>query len=77
MWYFPHGEEIIRGGEQGGVFDHGPITRTEDGREWYAFEAETTEEIVSQHRIGGGFGDRGGWYSWRRLCSAHESYFTP
>jgi len=70
MWYFAYGEAVIHGPQRstGGKL----ITSTEDGRDWFGYEAESMEEVVTQHRVGGGFGDRGGWYSWRRLCAAHE-----
>jgi len=87
MWYYNYGEAIIKGSATSPGSNHdsdselpfvaSTLAITEDGRRWYAYEAESTEEIVAQHRIGGGFGDRGGFYSWTRLCKAHEGAVFP
>ena len=38
---------------------------------WYNAESPDAEE-VHLHGVGGAWSDRGGWFSWKSLCSSFE-----
>lgn len=42
------------------------------GYMWYNAEPVDAEE-VNMHGVGGAWSDRGGWFSWKSLCGAHEN----
>lgn len=69
MWYYPYGEAIMEGAL---LVDNAPYLTTPDGRTWWKYRGEDFDDIVPAARVGGGWDDRNGWHSWRKLCSVHE-----
>ncbi|KAB8337305.1 hypothetical protein FH972_021606 [Carpinus fangiana] len=70
MWFAPYAETIIRNAKP--TFDE-PYLTTRDGREWWPYVRDDSEDLpLGKARAGGGYADKGNWLGWDLLCGKHE-----